>query len=424
MIKNIYTSHKETANNFFWRGLQVFGKQGMSIIIFFLFAKIFSPYDLGIYSYIMASIVLLAMLSDFGVTSATSKYVAEYNVRDKEKLKLLLFNSVIIIVFLASILAIAILLFGKSFFADKFSYVIWALPMIFTYPLSSLIDGFYVGTKRFKELALITNILGLLSLVYFYLLSKSFGVFGALMSQNIFYASILIVLVLRYKGTNIFKVNKEIIKTMSYYSIIIGLGSVGNFLYSNVDILVLGKFGLIDGIAYYAVVYKIFSILLLPMIILATVVAPNVTRLFALKKYSTIRSKMLKESGLLLIFGIIASIGVYFITPFVFKIFFPQYNLSLIMQYLLLLLILVPFRLFSTYISIAYIVSSGHAMITTIMLLIFGFVNLVLDIFLISVFGFIGVIYATLISQFMLILFKDPYFWYTLNQYMKKESIQ
>jgi Na+-driven multidrug efflux pump len=40
-------------------------------------------------------------------------------------------------------------------------------------------------------------------------------------------------------------------------------------------------------------------------------------------------------------------------------------------------------------------------------LIIFGLLNIFLDLFLIKFFGFIGVIYATLISQILFMLFKD-----------------
>jgi len=98
LIKNKYFQHKETINDFIWRSLQVFGKQGITFLIFILCAKLLTPYDFGIYNYVLAIIFFLIIFGDFGISTATSKYVAEYNVTDKQKLKFILFNSLIIII--------------------------------------------------------------------------------------------------------------------------------------------------------------------------------------------------------------------------------------------------------------------------------------------------------------------------------------
>ena len=109
MLKNKYRRHKETVHNLTWRILQVFGKQGITFLIFILCAKFLVPYDFGIYNYSLTIIFFLIMFGDFGISTATSKYVAEYNIKDKEKLKSVLFNSGLIILaisILATILTI------------------------------------------------------------------------------------------------------------------------------------------------------------------------------------------------------------------------------------------------------------------------------------------------------------------------------
>src|SRR3989344_8344395 len=109
-IKKTCQTHKETIHNFIWRALQILGQNGITFLIFILCAKLLSPYDFGIYNYALAIIFFLIIFGDFGISTATSKYVAEYNITDKEKLKAVLFNSGIIILGLTILITIITLI--------------------------------------------------------------------------------------------------------------------------------------------------------------------------------------------------------------------------------------------------------------------------------------------------------------------------
>src|SRR3990167_8446862 len=130
-IKDSYRNNKETIYNFVWRSLQIFGKQGITLLIFILCAKLLSPYDFGIYNYVLAIIFFLIIFGDFGISTATSKYVAEYNVTDKNKLKSVLFNSGIIIFGLTVLITILTLVVGPWYLKEKYIYVLYLLPLIF-----------------------------------------------------------------------------------------------------------------------------------------------------------------------------------------------------------------------------------------------------------------------------------------------------
>jgi teichuronic acid exporter len=218
-LLNNYFKHKETLHNFTWRALQIFGKQGITFLIFILCAKLLNPYDFGIYNYILAVVFFLIIFGDFGISTATSKYVAEFNATDKSRLKLVLFNSLIIILVLGSIVTILTLVFGERFLGDKFYYIIYALPLLFLAPITSLYDGIFRGLKRFKELAVISLSVGVFSLVFVYLLITNYGLIGALIAQVLFYLLLTLVLSLRY-GNLYFKIDKALIKKVFSYSLV------------------------------------------------------------------------------------------------------------------------------------------------------------------------------------------------------------
>src|SRR3989344_190829 len=159
MLNKTYHTHRETIHNFIWRSLQVFGKQGITFLIFILCAKMLSPYEFGIYNYVLTIIFFLIIFGDFGISTAASKYVAEYNVTDKNKLKAVLFNSGIIILGLTIIITILTLIIGPLYLKDKYIYVFYLLPLVFLAPMTSLYDGIYRGLKKFKQLAIISTII-------------------------------------------------------------------------------------------------------------------------------------------------------------------------------------------------------------------------------------------------------------------------
>lgn len=408
-VKIKYLNNKETIHNFFWRGLQTFSKQGITFLIFIICAKLLSPYQFGVYNYILAVVFFLIIFGDFGISTATSKYVAEYNISNKEKLKLILFNSLLIIFSLSTIMIVLTLLFGKNFLGDNYVYVLYTLPLLFLIPITSLYDGVYRGLKEFKKLALISTVIGIFSIPLVFILMQKFGLIGALISQNLFYLFLFISLSLEHKNFS-FKLDTKLIKEISKYSILVGLANVGYFLYTRVDIIILGQFGFIEEIGYYEIINKIFQILILPVMILATVVAPNSTKNIVFKKYDYMRKKLLKNSFSLFLAGIFVAFFCYLTLPFVFKIFLSEYDPSLLVKILSLMLILFPFKVVSTYLNIGFITPSGLVKILTMSTLLLGIVNIFLDYYLIYHFGFIGVIYATLIVQFIFVAVNFIYF--------------
>src|SRR3989344_2262491 len=390
MMKNKYLAHKETIHNFIWRLLQVFGKQGITILIFILCAKLLAPYDFGIYNYVLAIIFFLIMFGDFGISTATSKYVAEYNTTNKEKLKAVLFNSGIIILGITILITVLTLIIGPLYLKDKYIYVFYLLPLVFLAPMTSLYDGIYRGLKKFKQLAIISTIIGFISIFFVYFLIKEYGLIGALVSQNLFYLILLIGLGLGYRDFN-FKLNKQVIKEIGSYSFVYGLATLGYFLFSRVDILILGHYNYIDEIAVYELLNKIFLVLLMPFTILGQIMAPNYSERSAKKEYSLIkwRYKTIVKKFIL--------------------IFYPT-------------LIIYSISFFNAPINAGIIVSTGYAKLMSAMNIYLGVFNAILSIVLLKIVGFIGVIYATVISLIIGTSILQIRFYKILKDEAKKQS--
>ena len=421
MIKKIYNNHRETIHNLFWRGLQTFGKQGIIFLIFILCAKMLSPYDFGIYNYILAIIFLLVMLGDFGISTATSKYVAEYNLTNKEKLKSVLFNSGIIILGLTLIITIITLMVGPYYLKEKYIYLIWLLPLIFLAPMTSLYDGIYRGLKKFKELAIISLIVGFISLFFVYFLIKGYGLMGALISQIIFYLILVIGLALGHKEFH-FKFNKEVIKEVGKYSLIYGLAVIGYYLFTRINILILGYYNYIEPIATYELLDKIFLLLIVPFTLLGQVIAPNFTELNIKKKYFKIYSKLKKYTFYFFLIGIILGGGLYFILPIIIKNFFLNYYNNLFFQIFPFIVFIFITKVWATTIDSGILVPTGYAHLMTKFYLILGAFGIILSLILVNLLGYMGIIYSLTICSILMAVGMRGLFLIKLKKLIKINS--
>ena len=420
-MKKQFSYHKDIIYNFIWRSLQVVSKQGIIFIIFILCAKLLSPYEFGIYNYVLAIVFFLIIFGDFGISTATSKYVAEYNTTNKEKLKAVLFNSGIIILGLTIIVILLTLIIGPYYLKDKYIYVLWLLPLIFLAPITSLFDGIYRGLNKFKQLAIISIIVGFISIFLVYFSVKQYGLIGALISQNLFYLILLVGLGLGHRDFN-FKVNKDVISEIGKYSLILGIASLGFFLFTRINILILAHFNLITEIGYYELINKILLILLLPFFILAQVISPKVTETYIKGDIHNLKRKYIKYIIFSILSSSILALIVYLSLPIILKVFLRDYyNSQLISAFNLMIIVLVS-QAVSTVVSIGFSTSSGYAKLNMYFLLIFGLMNLILSTILVKQIGFFGIIYSTVILRVLGdISFTFAYF-YKLNKINNKNE--
>lgn len=413
IFQDNFKKHKETIVNFIWRAIQIVGKQGVTFLIFLLCAKILDPLHFGIYNYIFSLIFMFALFSDFGLSITVSRYTAEYNATGDSSLGKLVYNSIALMV-VVSVLACVIVIFFRQNI-KYFEYLVYCLPMLLFVPLTSLYDGLYRGMKRFRELSLINFIIGVLFLPFMYMCVTTWGIIGAIIAQNVFYFLLFAAfaaLSFRVKLRPVFVFDRELIMKVVKYSLLVGLSNVGLFLYTRADILVLGRFNLIEEIGYYEVVNRFFMILIFPAQILATVVAPKIAGIFVQKKNDEIKKNYFRDLLVLFVLGVFFAAIFYLIMEDVFGILFKNYSTTILVTLMGMLLFLIPLRYFSTYTTIGYITPSGNVIILTISILVFGVINVLLDYALIPLYGLTGVIYATLISQLMFMLTKDYSFYH------------
>ncbi|MBN2884737.1 oligosaccharide flippase family protein [Patescibacteria group bacterium] len=424
-LLNKYFEHKEIINNFFWRSLQIFGKQGVNFVIFLICAKLLNIYDFGVYNYILTVIFFLALFGDFGISTSVSKYVAEYSVSKKEKVNFVLFNVILIIAFFSVLVGVLIILFGKYFFGNNFIYIIYSLPLLLFFPLTSVLDGYYRGLNNFKKLSLVYLISSLFLVVVAFFITKKFGLLGAILSQNIYYIILSIVLFASIKKIKI-SLNREIIKEISRYAALSGIISVSYFLYSRFDILILEKFNLVKEIGYYEMINKVILLATLPFLILANVVAPIISNHFVKNNWTKIYTKFKKYFAYSFFASSLTAVIIFIFFPILLKEYLPNFYNNELLTLLNYLLIVFVFQKIADVIGNGFIFYTGHVKMNMILMLIFGVLNIFLSYYFISKYGFIGIGYSKIFSitiySFTLIIVYVKLLQYKMNNAVNRSE--
>ena len=391
--------NKDFSKNFIWRIIQTAGKQGTSFILFMIATALISKQDMGIYNYVFSALSLLSLFADFGISTATSKYVAQYNVQDKKKLPKVLFNTSIVVIAISILVTTVTVIFGESWFKEYFPYLVYILPLVFFSPITSLYDGIYRGLKQFKLLSLLSLLTGGISLIASYILINKYGLVGALLAQDFFYILYAVILTLFYKTGWTLKIDKKVMKDICSYSVAFGIASLGYYLFSKVNVLIMGSYGLVEEIATYELLNKAFTLYILPFSILGQVLAPYITERFALKKYKEVRSLYFRLGGVLLalipVFTLVTIIG----TKYAIKLIFPAYDTDILVLLLLPVTLTYAKHVFGAPMNSGMIVATGDAGIMTLQNIISGIVNVGLSYWAIAKYGVVGLIWVTFIVQ-------------------------
>lgn len=402
-----YKNNAEFVNNLVWRTLQVFGKQGASFLIYLIGTIFISRSDMGVYNYIMGLVGLLVMFVDLGISTSTSKYIAEYSVNNKERINTVVSNALLMVIAFAVVVSIITALLWGSMIDEtvknSVTLLFLVIPIIFLSPVTSVFDGAFRGLLRFKELSIIALSVGFLTVVVSIPLTMFYGLIGAIISQILLYLIFAIVLIVKY-GTFDLTYSKKIASTVMLYAFNFGIASIGYYLFSRITVVFVGYFGYFDELATYELLNRGFIIAILPFTIVGQVLSPYITTLYTKgdvvairKKYFAILKYVFPVTFFLLALSIL-------VLPILIEILFPSYYDDLLISIVVPVALTYSIMAISGPINAGFIVATGHAHLMTILNIVTGIITTVATYFVIKNYGFLAAIYLNLISQFVAFL--------------------
>ncbi|MDM1245258.1 hypothetical protein [Acinetobacter indicus] len=286
------------------------------LIISILSVKLLTIAEYGELSYILVIVGTLAIISLFGGGTAVNR---SYSIAKKEN-SFELSNQIFLFNILISLIVSVVLLLISIFFIANLNIAIFTFLIFMFMSLNSILEGAMYGLGKYRQLAINSSIIFMLSIPLGYFLILSYKVNGALLAI-LLYRIILLVLNLIsissfkiIKLSNLSKVikNKEVLISFKEVSLPVFLGAllVAPVMLILVTLLKNTPNG-INEIAYFSWNNQIYTL---------AIFIPSILTGFIISKMSAntedAKEKLINYTKYSFIFGILISIILFLIKPF------------------------------------------------------------------------------------------------------------
>jgi O-antigen/teichoic acid export membrane protein len=385
--------------SFGWRAFQMAVRQGFLLLNFFLAAMFLDPDGFGVWNYVLAIVVVLALVADFGLSTAVSKYIGEWAHSSREKAYALAGSLLIGLTGVLLLVATLYLALGGWLFPEIHNYRFSVVFLLLLIPLTSYLDGVMRGLEQFRPLALGVVFGAIPALFLTYPFIQKFGPAGALSVIIFFYWLQVAYYLLQIWPELKWKLHLHQLKPVLWYAAILGLSQVSHFFYSRVDILFLGKLGYMDAIGFYEIANRFLLFLLFPVGVISQVITPQIARAWAAGHYAHVHRRMRKYLGLSACFAAGSVIFVLLVRGPFFENILPAYNVSTMHLIIWWMLPVFLTQITNGIVPLGFAVATGHARLGLYYVAGFGLLNVILDFWWIHLFGFMGVVYATVVVK-------------------------
>lgn len=397
-------SKRNLAKNTLFFTLALAMQKALSFVYFIFIARAISVDSLGKFSFALGFSAVFAMVLDFGMSQMLIRETARKKETSQKYLSNVLFLKTIGAVFVYGLIVLAVNLMGYPQLTKQLVYITGVIMIFDSFTLSfySVLRG--VQNLAFESFGVIINQviilsigilvlkldLGLLVLISVYLIGSLF---------NFFYSGSL--LGIKYGILPRLRFQKEVVYSMFKIALPFAIAGLFIRIYSYMDIILLSKLSGDEAVGIYSVAYKVAFALQFIGVAFSAAVYP------AFCKYFISSKKMLAESfvrsmNYLMIVAMPLSIGVIAIADKVIgPVFGEQYNLSVLPLQVLMASLVLVFLVFP----VGAILNAGNRQIrNTVHLGVVALFNIIANLILIPMYGYVGSAIAALLSYVLLFI--------------------
>lgn len=376
----------------------------LNFFITFLITRKYGEGVFGNYSLIFTLIQASTMIFSLGLPNAMINYLGIYKIDDcfsqfllKKGLKIILAVSFIpslLYILLANVIAVDI--FSNQ---NLISYILVIGITLPFFIVHEFILNFFVATKKFQKynlfMFIVPNILFLCLLLFFSISSENQFYTILFYSLSVAFTGIIELFFVFKKPTNK-KEHSLSSKEIIQFSSPMMLSSLMLFLLNWTDVFMLGAMVSEQEVGIYNLAYKLASLAMLVIISLNIVLAPKISQLFKQNQIEELHSTIVKSTRLVIVLTTPIVIGLVFFSEYILGFFghgFIEGKPTLII------------------ISIGVLINVATGNVDQILnmtnhqkllqyITIFGFLlNLILNYFLIPIYGIEGSAIASLITN-------------------------
>lgn len=377
----------------------LFNFLSMSILAYFLSVESFSQFR-----QFNIALTFIISLASIGLPQAILYFMS--GEKKKSYLPNFYLINVVIVILLIPISILLLSLFNFIFNTEIFTVYayVFTLLLVFSFVNSSL-ENFYLISNRLKLLlvnAMLPNVVFIVLLIIFY---NKLNIDIAL---NVFLIRevLRLVLFLFYVFTEGFEV-KELsifkIKEIIYYTIPVGIGSILGVLSTQLDKFVLGKILDENSFGLLVIASTEIPIISLASMSLFNVLLPKIKILYESKKYEDIIKQWLYTGNVLLVIAIPVVINFMFFSKEIVSILYSDKYVSATALFALYQFSLL-FRIYNYGI---FFMAIGKSKLYSLNVLLSIFLNVVLILVFVNLFGLIGSAIAVISSNIILVILQN-----------------
>lgn len=369
------------------------------ILLLILIARILGPENYGAYQTILAIIILSAIVSDFGISTAVSRFIAKYiNSVDNrnEYVNVGLFIKIIFTILIALILVGLIPYIELLFNIELGPYKYYIITIVILRSVKEFLLRSFQGARRLDVRALV-------NMTYFFcfttltvvLLLIGFNVKAILLSEIIVSLCVILMGLYKLKIINIklaLKYNKKVFLSVIKYSIPLFFITLSFYIYTKSDVLMIQFFIDEKAVGMYALATMIVSKVHIPLVAVGQSAAPAFSHIDEQQRANT----FLKIFKVTFVLSLPISVGVFLVSDLLIVEVFGSSYVDTV-SVLKLLCIFLFFYCVNSVMSpiLDYL---GFAKQRSILVGISAGTNIVLNTFFIPKFGMIGATYSTIIT--------------------------
>ncbi|GCF93304.1 hypothetical protein NRIC_11950 [Enterococcus florum] len=387
---------KNVAKNFMYQTVFQLTKIILPIVTIPIVSNALGPVGIGVYNYTYSIAQYFVLLAGLGVTIYGNREVALVWKKSKKSTSIVFCEIFVFKMIISSI--VLIMYFVLSFFVDNkgvfLSQIFVILAVMFD------ISWFFMGIEDFRKTSMVNLIVQLFSFVFIILLvkdEKDVVVYTLIQSLGIMLSQLLVWVYIRkhikFVKVNIRKCLQHIKGSIDYF-----IPQVAIMLYTNLNKTILGFYLGAVAVGYYANSLQLNTVFITIITTLDLVLLPHMTSLFASKESSKIVRMMEKTINLQLFISIPTMFGMLIVYDKLVPWFFGSKFLFInkIIPLFSILIVVIPLGMS---ISRQYLMPVGRVKEYNKSVLLGAGINILLNAFLLPLFGFFGVVFANIFAE-------------------------
>ena len=409
---------KRIYKNTLYLGVAEVVSKVLQFIVMLYAARLLSPNHFGKFSFAISLSLIAVIFSDIGINTLLIREISrQRKLASKYFMNAFVVKSVLS-VFTFLLIVVLLNLMNYPVETRGIVYVIW----IFTI-LSTFTELFYSLFRAFEKMYFDAFLkilrMVILTLLGLYVLFNGLGIFAFVYTFVITEVIVLVVASMLAVKNFIklkFEVSVDFIKELIRKSMPFGLAFIFGSIYFYIDSVMLSKLRGDVEVAIYSVAYNLVLALLFIPTVYTSAIYPVLSRYYESykkdKSNNEIKVLYTRSFKYLLIIGLPISVGLFMLSGKIIHFLYgTKYSASIIALQIVAWFVFIKFVNFLLGIVLSSINKQKKRMIGQG---VTAFFNVVLNIFLIPVIGFVGAAISTLITEIFLFLI---YFWFVSRNF-------